>query len=372
MVRQVTPQTDSNSKYWDEYSNLQHTKQLLIKHYLQGWFPKIGTYARKIIYFDTHAGRGNYTNGETGSPLTALTTLLEHNHRDRLLANCEVYFYFIEETQENYDQLCEKLKEIEIPQNIHIRKDCGDCFTIMKAVVDDLKNSKSSLAPSFIFIDPYGFKIPGELMRQLLAFEGVELFVNIIWRELNMAMSDSHTEGMHNTVSSVFCGDEWKQAVVASDLNERAEQAVNLLKDKLGAKWGTYIRMRGDNGATRYLLLHLTNHDAGRELMKDCIWKVCPDGGFDARKSDSIQQYVLITPEPDLRPLQEWVLGKLANGQKRWSELLDDLRAELWRGPHLTKVLGKLRKSKQIVAEDYQGRFGPKANPILKLAEAED
>ena len=87
---------------------------------------------------------------------------------------------------------------------------------------------------------------------------------------------------------------------------------------KVGAKWHTYIRMLGDNKHTRYMLLHLTNHDDGRDLMKDAIWKVAPDGGYYARKSVDIAQQLLIEPEPDLAPLRDWVRHRLEG----WSETM--------------------------------------------------
>lgn len=360
---------NANLKYWDDYSNLQDVKQKLIKYYLQGWFPKLafGQLGNKVLYFDTHAGKGEYAQGQLGSPLTALTTLIEHDSRDRLLGKCEVLFYFIEETKENFDALVLNLGKLNLPSNVKVYKDCGNCFQIMNNLVESMKKRNATMAPSFIFIDPFGFKIPGELLKNLLSFRGVELFVNIIWRELDMAMRGEHGKAMEETVSEIFCGEEWRTVVCSEDFNERAEQSVNLLKEKLGAKWGTYIRMRGDNGVTRYLLLHLTNHDSGRDLMKDCIWKVCPDGGFDARKSDSIYQYQLITPEPNLKELELWVIDKLSKRSMRWKELVEELRFELWRSPHLTKVLGKMRAEKRISATEFVGRFVQSANPLFTL-----
>src|SRR5687768_17425667 len=70
---------DTNPEYWSEYSNLQHVKHSVIKNYLNGWFPKMTlgpTGVRRLLYIDTHAGRGKHLEGQLGSPLVALTTLL--------------------------------------------------------------------------------------------------------------------------------------------------------------------------------------------------------------------------------------------------------------------------------------------------------
>jgi hypothetical protein len=45
---------------------------------------------------DTHAGRGAYANGQIGSPLVALDTLLKHRALHQLLTKSEFRFLFIE------------------------------------------------------------------------------------------------------------------------------------------------------------------------------------------------------------------------------------------------------------------------------------
>ncbi len=45
-------------------------------------------------------------------------------------------------------------------------------------------------------IDPYGFKVPGQLLAQLMDVgQQVELFVNVIWRELDMAIQQRKPPG---------------------------------------------------------------------------------------------------------------------------------------------------------------------------------
>jgi hypothetical protein len=69
--------------------------------------------------------------------------------------------------------------------------------------------------------------------------------------------------------------------------------------------------------ATRYVLLHLTNSDDGRDLMKECAWSVSPAGGFMVRRSDNPDQQFLIKPEPDLRPLRDWIISRLSRRRER-------------------------------------------------------
>jgi len=371
----LSPNTNIDLKYWTEYSNLQKTKHDLIRFYLGGWFAKLGSWSGRVLYFDTHAGRGKHLSGELGSPLVALKTLLTHSARDRLLQNCEFSFLLIEKDDENLRHLTNEIEKLgKLPKGIDIRPMVGDFSQRLEEVLTLLNDRHSRMAPAFIFVDPYGFSLPGSLLRAVMNSGKVELFINVIWRELDMAISlakgeASSAAGLAKTLDAVFAGPDWRVRIDSSDFDTRANQAVDLLAEMLGARWATHIRMLGDNRVTRYLLLHLTNHDDGRDLMKDCMWRVCPDGGFYARKSDDFSQEYLILPTADLRPLRKEILELLSEGPRRWHELLDWLRSEVWRAPHLTKVLRELRTERKITAEDFDGRFGPKADPLLRLTE---
>jgi three-Cys-motif partner protein len=357
---------DSNPHYWSEYSNLQKTKHDLIRHYLNGWFPKLAYWSGRVIYFDTHAGRGKHGGGQLGSPLVALKTLLEHKYRDELLKRSEVVFFFIERDGDNLRLLQEEIQSLgPLPKGIVIKTIGSDCFAALTHLLTLLKEQETRLAPALLFVDPYGFKVPGNVLKEIMRFPRIELLVNVIWRELDMAIAQGRKPGMAETLNLVFNGEEWKDRVVSPDFDERADQAVNLLRAKIGARWATYVRMLGSNRATRYLLLHLTNHDDGRDLMKDCVWKICPEGGFYVRKSDDPSQQFLITPEPDLSPLRDWILEKLTRGPTPWQELIEVLRPEIWRSPHLSTVLRDLRRERKLISD---GKFTPSSNPILRLA----
>jgi three-Cys-motif partner protein len=300
-----------------------------------------------------------------------LRTLLAHQHRERLLARCEFFFNLIEKDEENLAALKREIATLgPLPPRIRVHPIAGDFSEVLQAMLDHLASRKSELAPAFIFVDPYGFSIPGALLENLMQAGRVELFVNVMWRYLDMAIANAKatdSAGMASRLDAVFQGPEWRARINSQDLDKRAKQAVELLCEKLHSRWATPIRMLGDNNQTKYLLVHFTNHDSGRELMKDCIWKVCPQGGYFVRGRDDPAQETLITPTPDLAPLRDWVLKLLASKPHRWSELHDSLLSQDWRKPHLRRALGTLRDERKIVGEDYHGRFGPKSNPLIRL-----
>jgi len=301
-----------------------------------------------------------------------LTTFLDHRSRDHILSHSEVCFFFVERDAENLEQLQAEIAELGgLPRNVTVHPTQGESFALLQELVDDLRSDGADLAPAFVFVDPYGFKVPGSVLADLMSFARVELFINVIWRELDMAISHGREDqdgGHARNLDQIFGSRKWLTEINSANADERAEQAVNLMREMVGAEWATPIRMLGSNDATRYLLLHLTNHDAGRELMKDCMWKACPDGGFYARKSDNPKQTLLITPEPDLQPLREWTLDQLSSGPLYWSQLSDRLVAELWRQPQLNSIVRELRKSGVINASDFAGKFSQKANPLLSMS----
>lgn len=359
---------DSRPDYWRDYSNPQRVKHRLISEYLKGWFPKLGHWSGRVLYLDTHAGRGRHETGEEGSPLVALTTFLAHSHKERILSRSEVRFFFVEQDERNADQLDREIAELgELPKRVFTEVTCGNCFEALESVVENLQATGRSMAPAFVFVDPYGFKVPGRLLRDLMGFPRVELFINVIWRELDMAMAQARQDPgspLAKTLDGIFDGRSWVH-IDAHSSDERLEQCLDLFREICGARWATWFRMLGDNGVTRYALLHLTNHHAGRELIKNCLWKVCPDGGFYARKSDDPSQELLIKPQPDLEPLKRWILDLLGAQARRWSELAELLRETLWREPQLNSLIRKLRRDGVIAGSDFDGRFSQRADPLL-------
>jgi three-Cys-motif partner protein len=361
---------DKRPSYWEEYSNLQFTKHKLIREYLNGWFPKLGSWSGKILYVDTHAGKGKHKGGQEGSPLVALRTFLNHSWRDKILNRCEMRFIFIEWSKVNADHLRKEIRELgKLPPNIVCSTYHQNAFELLEGLADEFEKTGTKLAPCFMFVDPYGFAIPCDLLRRIKVHSNSELLITLIWRELDMAMQQkTRPRSLTETINRVFGGKEWEDSCLRSDSDDRGESAIQLIKDKIGAKWATYIRMLGENQKTRYFLLHLTDHPAGRDLIKEVVWKCCPENGYYARKKDNPNQQYLIKPEPDLTGLRNWLLTKLSRKPYTWNELTEMLRKEIWLNKHLWQVVKEVKNANRINVTHFSGRFSQKANPTLSLA----
>ena len=184
-VRQVNPPMgkDTSPNYWGEFTNLQFVKHQLIREYLNGWFPKLGIWSRRVVYLDTHAGRGRHNRGQSDSPVVVIETLLKQKYRDRILKESEARFVLREHDRDNVDSLREAVAELgRLPPRIHVDISANDCFEKLSDILEILDRDKQPIAPAFVFIDPYGFKVPAETLSRLLAAGRVELFVNVVWR----------------------------------------------------------------------------------------------------------------------------------------------------------------------------------------------
>lgn len=355
----------TNERYWAEYDGLQHAKHQLLRRYLDGWFPIMSTRNARILYVDCHAGRGRHKTGHEGSPILALRRLLGHTHRDRILAHTEVCFVFLERDLANYRYLTTEIASLgKLPDNVRVHPFCGDYEAELRRIVDYIRRRGTALAPAFAFLDPYGFTLSMDLLNELLAFRKCELLVNFMYLYVDWAMSKLP---MARTLDALFGCRHWRQLATTSNREERADKTIALFARQLQARWVTHMYMRAANGTLKYVLLHATNHRRGRELIKEAMWSVTPDGSFSAFERDSPDQLVLIVPDPDLEPLRRALWAQFAGRRVRITELYDWLLGALYLHKHLHQVLREYRKRKVVSFTAYSGRFSFKQDPLVRF-----
>lgn len=360
--------TQLEQSHFDDYTNLQHCKHKIIHEYLNGWFPKLGFTSGRILYLDTHSGPGKYKTGQYGSPLVAIKTFLEHNARERILKNCYVDFVFMEQDITNASILKQELQDFgELPDNVTVKVICENSFEYLEELQSYWEKSKTQLPPSFMFIDPFGFTIPCNLLKRLKSHPRSEILINVMWRELDMSLRQKKvSKTWESKLDSIFGGGDWKDVRMIDDLESRVEETVKLFRRQIDAKWATHIKMLGDNNVTRYYLLHLTDNDKGRELIKNVFWKCCPDGDWEIKKTDSIDQLRLFQKQTDVNELQNWLLKELGTGGKRLDVLEKSILAEIWLPKHLWQIIKEMSEDKRI---RIIGPKTKKANPLIALPE---
>lgn len=351
--------------YWCAYDGLQAAKHTILRRYLGGWYPILGKWHGRIAYIDCCAGRGRHLTGQAGSPLLALQELLNHRMRDRILSRSEVVFLFLEGDEHNAESLRAELEALgRLPVRIRVAIKCEDFDRELRSVLNSIRSEGVTIAPTFAFIDPYGFKISMATLNDLLSFPRTEILLNFMYRYVVMAMA---RPGQEANLNSLFGGPEWRGLSELADHQERATGSISLFGAQLRARFVTHMHMMGANDALKYVMLHATNHEAGRDLMKDAMWAVAPDGGFKAFERNNPEQQVLLMPQPDLSPLKNALWERFGGKTVRMQEIYDWLRGELYLKAHLHTVLRKGRKDGALAFSGVGSRFAFSGNPEVSF-----
>ena len=357
--------TPTDDQYWTDYDGLQHAKHALLNRYLGGWYPILSSWYGRVLYIDCHAGRGRHQSGQEGSPILALKRLLEHREKDRILSSTEVHFVFFEIDQINYDELCSEVDALgTLPKNVYVHPYQEDYEAYLRGLIAELKSHGQQMAPAFAFVDPYGFKIPMDLLNQLLAFPRCELLINFMFRYVDMAI---RIPDQSTNMDELFGTHEWRKLVDIHDYKTRVKQTIRLYAEQLSAQYVTTMKKKKKNNAVKYVLIHATNHQKGRELMKGTLWAVTPDGTFTAHELHTPEQLVLLAPEPDLRLLKNNLSREFAGQTIRMEQLYEWLLDTLYLRKHLHQILREMRKEGMALFSDYDGSFAFKKNPCVEI-----
>jgi len=291
-------------------------KHEILRQYLNAWFPILGSQHERVVFLDGFAGPGIYEDGEPGSPIIALRTLLEHAFFPRM--SCQFAFFFLENRRNRYDSLVEQLAAFTrtrggLPPNVTVTHQRTTFEQAASGLVDDLQQQRTRLAPTFAFVDPFGFTgAPIELISRLLAFDRCEVFFNFMYNRVNQFLAagriTAHLDGLFGT----------RNYLQACELDTAARKRFlhDLYKRQLHDVGGfTYVRsfeMVTRDGHTAYFLFYGTRSLTGLRAMKDAMWKVDVGGG--TRFSDRLagQEVLLAGDAVDTGPLRTAMVQRFA------------------------------------------------------------
>lgn len=276
-----------------------HTKAKheILRRYLAAWFPILSTYHSRIVYIDGFAGPGRYEQGEDGSPVIALNVAV--NHRKALAG--EVVFWFIDEREDRIEHLRQELRTIRVPAHFKVISESGKFHEKFGAVLNSIGAQNAALAPTFAFIDPFGFSgIPFSLIGRLLKCKRTEAFVTFMVDAINRFLEHPEDKVVQHIVEA-FGAEEAVQ--IAKGAGDRVVKLRELYQSRLQqvAKFVRYFEMRDRQNRTQYYLFFATNSPLGHVKMKEAMWTLDPDGEF--RFSDATNAYQLVLFEADATPI---------------------------------------------------------------------
>ncbi len=283
-------------------------KHQLLTGYLKAWFPILSRWNKRVVFIDGFAGPGIYKDNEPGSPLEALSVLLQHEYKNKM-KDKEFVFLFNESDTERYNRLDSIVKDYirehqPWPDNVKVKVGCDKFENVAESILSYLEEQKSNLAPTFAFVDPFGVKgLPMDLLRRLLSFDRCELFAYFDFNTVNRFASAGNID---DRLVELFGTDEFRKAKNLAG-PERKNFLHDLYQSQLEEVCGFHyvksFEIINDTGHTGYFLFYGTRDIKGLEKMKDVMWNVDPGGG--AKFSDILGgQDVLFQAEADTRPLQ--------------------------------------------------------------------
>jgi three-Cys-motif partner protein len=272
-------------------------KHEILRRYLGAWFPILARYNQRIVYIDGFCGPGRYSQGEPGSPLIALEQALLH--RNRLDRNA-VTFLFLDERTDRIDHLKTELAQMSVPDNFTVIPVSGTFATQFGSLLDRLESQGLQIAPTFAFIDPFGFKgLPFQLTQRLLQNRRTEVFVTVMVDSINRFLDHPDTQVRQHVVELFGTPEALEIAAAGGD---RVSNLRMLYQRQLlsCANFVRYFEMRNSRNRTIYYLFFASNHPLGHLRMKEAFWKVDASGQF--RFSDATNPDQLVLFELDESP----------------------------------------------------------------------
>jgi three-Cys-motif partner protein len=278
-------------------------KHRILRGYLDAWLPIMGSTHDRLVLVDGFAGPGEYEDGAPGSPLIMIEAFLEHAHRNRITA--ELIFLFIEVREDRVRHLQGLIDALDLPDNVTVSVEQGHFEEVFGGIVDEIETRGSALAPTFAFIDPFGYKdATMSLSDRFLRFYGCEVLIYVplpfIYRFVGADNAPAEA------LDGFFGSDQWREAAELEG-DDRWDFLHDLFRDQLQQSGRVqHVRsfeIRGP-GFTGYHLFFGSAHELGLQKMKEAMWTVDPIGGeryFDS--TDPAQEVLFDAVVVDTAPL---------------------------------------------------------------------
>jgi len=246
---------------------------------------------------DGFAGPGVYLDGEDGSPVIALQTAVKHVLQKQFK---EIVFFFIEKDQARAKRLEKILAERfpSLPKSMKYHVIDEAFASTFEVVLDKLDEGGAMLAPTFAFLDPFGFSgLPMKLIGRMMRCEKCEVLVTFMAGFIRRFLDDWREPALNELYGTEY----WKKARQIQDSDERLIFLVNLYEKQLqqvgGAKYVRSFGMVGKQDQIIYYLVFGTKHWKGIEVMKDAMWKVDRTGLYRFSDLTNPHQVYLIDYE---------------------------------------------------------------------------
>ena len=345
------------STIWDRDPHTE-AKHRVLSRYFDAWYPIMLRTFPRLSVFEGYAGPGIYSKGEDGSPVIALSSLVQ---RPQLLDGDKmVRFVFGEDREDRF----EKLKEViaqrfpRLPRGIAVDYHHGPCEQTWKTALDQ---ADAWDMPIFANLDPFGPGVPYALVQRLGRNRSSEVLVTLMsdWFRRFASLGELDDGDVQ------FGSKAWRNV---GDLDDPVEKELFLVEEyretlaRAGFNLTAPFRLTDEGGHSFYLIFG-TSHRRGLEVMKDSMWKTDPVRGVQFRDPRDPNQGVLDfgSPDPDISPLIRMLTDELASGPsvgQTVGELKDfTLFNTGFRPPHTSTAVRRMIERGNLVRDPVKGRL---------------
>lgn len=246
---------------------------------------------------DGFAGPGRYQEGEIGSPLIALE--VAGAFASRLPA--DVLFLFTEKEADRAAHLRAEIDALSLPLSFSVKVEEGRFDEVLGELLDGIEHAGTSLAPTFAFIDPFGFSgVPFALVERILKFKSCEVFFTFMINAIQRFLEHPF-ESIRSELEGLFGTPDVAAAIRGAGDRGEALRALYQRQLEARAKFVRSFEIRDTPGHVMYHLFFASNHRLGHVKMKEAMWKADPTGTFRFADNTNPAQLVLLDEDPAAR-----------------------------------------------------------------------
>jgi three-Cys-motif partner protein len=150
----------------------------------------------------------------------------------------------------------------------------------MTEILDELEKKGKQLAPTFVFIDPFGFSdVPMRIIARVMQNPRCECLLTFMYESINrfLAHPDSNIQAHFE---ELFGTKEWRVLRNESNPDRRRDGIVNLYRQQLiqeaRLQYVRIFEMINKGNRTEYFLYFGTNSLLGLSKMKEAMWRADP------------------------------------------------------------------------------------------------
>ncbi len=265
--------------FFDEQSAQSQIKAAIVAEYFWAWASVIiavqkryPNRAQKIGYIDLFAGPGRYENGAASTPLLIMEKAVgDAGIRDRLVT------IFNDKDDKNTNSLQREIAAIPGIESLKFapRIETGE---VGEKVIQEFQKMK--LIPSFLFVDPFGYKgLSLQLVNSVLKDWGCDCVFFFNYNRISMGLGndavEEHMDALFGKIRADALREKFQMTAVTPV--QRETFIVDEMKkalEEMGGKFVLPFRFRNAEGTrTTHHLFFVSKDFKGYEIMRDVMYK---------------------------------------------------------------------------------------------------